>query len=122
MTEIVKINLTWENIEELVARLVADRVPLTVCPLSNVKLRVFPTLAAHPIKRMLDRGLCVSIHSDDPAYFGGYITDNYLAVARTLGLSPAEIATLARNAITSTFLDEAGKRTLLAELDSTVAA
>ena len=108
--------------ERLVERLVADRVPLTVCPFSNVKLRVVPTLADHPIKRMLERGLCVSIHSDDPAYFGGYITDNYLDVARTLSLSRAEIVTIARNAITSTFLDAAGKQALLAELDATVAA
>jgi adenosine deaminase len=105
----------------LVERLVAERMPLTVCPLSNVKLRVFGTLAEHPVKRMLDRGLNVSLHSDDPAYFGGYITDNYLAVARTLSPSPAEIVTLARNAIESTFLDAAGKRRLLSELDAAVA-
>ena len=102
----------------LVERLAAARVPLTVCPLSNVKLRVFPTMSEHPVKRMLDRGLNVSLHSDDPAYFGGYITDNYLAVARTFALSPAEVTTLARNAIESTFLDEAGQRRLLAELDA----
>jgi adenosine deaminase len=106
----------------LVERLAADRVPLTVCPLSNVKLRVVKTMADHPVKRMLDHGLCVSLNSDDPAYFGGYITDNYLAVARTFSLSPAEIATIARNAIHSTFLDDAGKQTLLAELDATVAS
>jgi adenine deaminase len=101
----------------LVERLLADRVPLTVCPLSNVKLRVFTTLADHPVKRMLDEGLCVSLHSDDPAYFGGYIGDNYRAVAGTFALSPAELATIARNAIRSSFLDEPGKRALLAEVD-----
>jgi len=100
----------------LVDRLVAERVPLTVCPLSNVKLRVFPTLQEHPVKRMLDRGLRVSLHSDDPAYFGGYLTDNYLAVARTFSLSRAEIVTIARNAIESSFLDDAGQHVLLAEL------
>lgn len=105
----------------LTDRLVAERVPLTVCPLSNVKLRVFPTIQDHPVKRMLDRGLRVSLHSDDPAYFGGYVTDNYLAVARTFSLSPDEIATLARNAIDSTFLDEAGRQQLLAELDAVIA-
>lgn len=105
----------------LVERLAADRVPLTVCPLSNVKLRVFETLAEHPIERMLDRGLNVSLHSDDPAYFGGYITENYLAVARTFALSPARIVTLARNAIESTFLDAAGRQQLLAELDAALA-
>jgi len=105
----------------LVERLVADRVPLTVCPLSNVKLRVVTTIADHPIKRMLDRGLCVTLNSDDPAYLGGDITDNYLAVASTFSLSSAEIVTLARNAIEATFLDEAGKRRLRAELDAAVA-
>ena len=104
----------------LVDRLAAARVPLTVCPLSNVRLRVFPTLEDHPVKRMLDRGLRVSLHSDDPAYFGGYITANYLAVARTFALSRDEIATIARNAIESTFLDDAGQRALLAELDAVV--
>lgn len=105
----------------LVERLVADRVPLTVCPLSNVKLRVVTTIADHPIKRMLDRGLCVTLNSDDPAYLGGDITDNYLAVASTFSLSSAEIVTLARNAIEATFLDAAGQRRLLAELDAAVA-
>jgi adenosine deaminase len=104
----------------LVERLAAEKVPLTVCPLSNVKLRVFPTLADHPLRRMLGRGLNVSLHSDDPAYFGGYITDNYLAVADTLGLSAAEVVALARNAIESTFLDGAGKQRLRAELDAAV--
>jgi adenosine deaminase len=101
----------------LVDRLVSARVPLTVCPLSNVKLRVVPTIEDHPVKRMLDRGLRVSLNSDDPAYFGDYITDNYLTVARTFSLSRAEIATIARNAIESTFLDDPGKQRLLAELD-----
>ena len=105
----------------LVERLVADRVPLTVCPLSNVKLRVVETIADHPIKRMLDRGLCVTLNSDDPAYLGGYITDNYLAVASTFSLSPAEIVTIARNAIEATFLDEAGKQRLRAQLEAAVA-
>lgn len=102
----------------LVDRLVADRVPLTVCPLSNVKLRVVETLADHPIRRLVDRGLRVTINSDDPAYFGGYITDNYLAVARTFSLTAAEIATLARNAVESTFLDGPDRRALLAQVDA----
>lgn len=106
---------------KLVERLVAERVPLTVCPLSNVKLRVVGTMADHPVKRMLDRGLCVTLNSDDPAYFGGYILDNYLAVARTFVLSSAEIATIARNAIQATFLDDAGKRRLTVELEAVLA-
>jgi adenosine deaminase len=101
----------------LVDRLVAERVPLTVCPLSNVKLRVVARIEDHPVKRMLDRGLCVSLNSDDPAYFGGYITDNYLAVARAFSLSSAEVLTIARNAIASTFLDAAARQRLLAELE-----
>ncbi len=106
----------------LVDRLVAERVPLTVCPLSNVKLRVVKTLADHPVKRMLDRGLCVTLNSDDPAYFGGYVLDNYLAVAEAFALSRAELGTIARNAIQATFLDEPAKRTLLGELDAVLAA
>jgi adenosine deaminase len=101
----------------LVDRLVTERVPLTVCPLSNVKLRVVSRIEDHPVKRMLDRGLCVSLNSDDPAYFGGYITDNYLAVARAFSLSSAEVVTIARNAIESTFLDAAARQRLLAELE-----
>jgi adenine deaminase len=101
----------------LVDRLVRERVPLTVCPLSNVKLRVVSRIEDHPVKRMLDHGLCVSLNSDDPAYFGGYITDNYLAVARVFSLSAAEIVTIARNAIESTFLDAADRQRLLAELE-----
>jgi adenine deaminase len=107
--------------DRLVARLVAERVPLTVCPLSNVKLRVVKALADHPVKRMLDRGLCVTLNSDDPAYFGGYVLDNYLAVAQTFALSRGEVATIARNAIQATFLDDAGKRALLGELDAALA-
>jgi adenosine deaminase len=105
---------------KLVERLLAERVPLTVCPLSNVKLRIVDTIVDHPVKRMLDRGLCVCLNSDDPAYFGGYILDNYLIVARTFALSRAEIATLGRNAIQATFLDDVGKGRLLTELDAAV--
>jgi adenosine deaminase len=106
----------------LVDRLVAERVPLTVCPLSNVKLRVVPTIAEHPVKRMLDRGLCVTLNSDDPAYFGGYILDNYRAVASAFGLAAAEIGAIARNAIEATFLDDGGKRRLLTDLGAVLAA
>ena len=107
---------------QLVDRLVAERVPLTVCPLSNVVLRVVPRLEDHPVKRMLDRGLRVTLNSDDPAYFGGYVTDNYLAVARTFALTRAEIVTLGENAIESSFLDEAGRRALREELDAAAGA
>jgi adenosine deaminase len=83
----------------LVAELVARQIPLTVCPLSNVKLRVFPSMRQHPIKQMLARGLRVTINSDDPAYFGGYIVDNFLAVHRALGLAEAEVRQLAKNSL-----------------------
>jgi len=100
----------------LVARLVRERVPLTVCPLSNVRLRVFASLADHNLKRLLDRGLCVTVNSDDPAYFGGYVADNYLAVQRSLGLSRADIARLASNSIEASFLPQPAKRTWLEKI------
>jgi adenine deaminase len=82
---------------ELVAELVEKKIPLTVCPLSNVRLRVFASMRQHTIKTMLARGLRVTINSDDPAYFGGYIVDNFLAVHRALGLTEAEVRQLAQN-------------------------
>jgi adenine deaminase len=102
----------------LVARLVARRVPLTVCPLSNVRLRVFPTLAAHNLKRLLDAGLCVTVNSDDPAYFGGYLLENYRAIQTVLGLTRDDVLRLARNAIDASFLDEPARRALVADLDA----
>lgn len=100
----------------LVERLVAEQVPLTVCPLSNVRLRVVPTLAAHPLKRMLDRGLCVTVNSDDPAYFGGYLQDNLEAAQQALDLQPADLLRLARNAFQASFLPDAEKAAYVAEL------
>lgn len=87
----------------LVARLVADRIPLTVCPLSNLRLKVVLDLAAHPLKRMLDAGLLVTINSDDPAYFGGYAGDNVTRTQRALGLTDDELRTLAANSIDASF-------------------
>jgi adenosine deaminase len=88
----------------LVARLAADRVPLTVCPLSNVKLRVFRRMADHTLKGMLEAGVCITLNSDDPAYFGGYIARNYLEAAEGLGLSRAQLVTLARNSLLASFV------------------
>ncbi|MEO7244702.1 MAG: adenosine deaminase [Rubrivivax sp.] len=92
----------------LVQRLARERMPLTVCPLSNVKLCVFPTLAAHNLKALLDAGLCVTVNSDDPAYFGGYIGDNFV---QTFGALPALTAsdayTLAANSFEASWVDEA---------------
>ena len=105
----------------LVARVVDEQIPLTVCPLSNVKLRVVPTLAEHPLKRMLEAGLAVTINSDDPAYFGGYIGENYSATATALGLSDQQVLTLARNSVRASFLDAGEQHRLLtaiAEFDA----
>ena len=101
----------------LVARLVEERVPLTVCPLSNVKLRVFPTLRQHNLKQLLDRGLLVTVNSDDPAYFGGYVGDNFEATAAALGLGREHLLALARNSFTASFLPDAQKRSYLAAVD-----
>ena len=89
---------------DLIARLARERIPLTLCPLSNVKLRVFDRIEHHNLKRLLDRGLCVTINSDDPAYFGGYVAENYLAVCRGLELSRDQITQLASNSIEASFL------------------
>jgi adenine deaminase len=103
--------------DRLVGRLVEEQIPLTVCPLSNVKLRVFPTLEQHNLKRMLDSGLLVTVNSDDPAYFGGYVGDNYVATAAALGLRQADLVTLARNSFIASFLPEAEKRRHLDTID-----
>lgn len=93
----------------LVRRLAATGIPLTVCPLSNVKLKVFQRMEDHNLKRLLDQGVVVTINSDDPAYFGGYVGDNYRAAVRALGLESADIVRLARNSIAASFLDAATK-------------
>jgi adenosine deaminase len=102
---------------DLVARLRRERIPLTVCPLSNVALKVVDELSAHPLPAMIDAGLLVSVHSDDPAYFGGYVGDNYRGVQESLGFDDATVVALARNSIVASFLDEARKADLLRELD-----
>jgi adenosine deaminase len=86
---------------DLVKRLGDEQIPLTVCPLSNERLQVVPSLDRHPLARMLELGLNVSINSDDPAYFGGYIGDNYVRVAEALELSRDELETIARNSLAS---------------------
>jgi adenosine deaminase len=102
--------------DALVERLARSHVPLTICPLSNVKLRVFDTMADHNLKRLLDRGLCVTINSDDPAYFGGYMTDNYLAVCDALPLTRADVVKLAENAARAAFLPAAERDALVARI------
>ncbi len=101
---------------ELTERLVRDAVPLTVCPLSNVKLAVFERIEDHNLKQLLERGLRVTVNSDDPAYFGGYVNENYLAVARALKLSKPQLAALAENSIHASFLDAADKARLLRDI------
>ncbi len=101
---------------ELVKRIVDLGLALTVCPLSNQRLCVVDDMKQHPLKQMMDAGLHVTINSDDPAYFGGYVLDNYVAVAEALDLSETELATLARNSITGSFLSEAEKTAHLARL------
>jgi len=90
----------------LVERLVRDRVPLTLCPLSNVRLRAVDTLADHPLPAMLDAGLLCTVNSDDPAYFGGYAGDNFDAVRAELGLKQEQLRELARNSFVASFLDD----------------
>ena len=106
---------------ELVERLAREQIPLTMCPLSNLKLRVFDQLADHNLKDLLDRGVLVTINSDDPAYFGGYVLDNYIAIAEALDLSRDDLVTLAGNSIRATFLAGEEKAALLAELESVTA-
>lgn len=97
----------------LVERLVADKVPLTVCPLSNVRLRVVKEVADLPIRQMLEAGLVVTINSDDPAYFGGYLDDNIDAITRSLHLTAEELRQLSVNSVTASFASDARKRELL---------
>lgn len=102
----------------LVERLVKERIPLTVCPLSNVKLCVVDTLEQHNLVELLDAGLVATINSDDPAYFGGYMNDNFVACTRALQLNEAQLRTLSHNAIAASFVSEARKFELRAELDA----
>jgi adenosine deaminase len=102
----------------LTARLAKAHIGLTVCPLSNLKLGVVKTLKRHPLKRMLNLGLRVSVNSDDPAYFGGYIGDNYIAAAEALALSQSEIVQIVRNSFLGTFLSGAEKSRHLEALDA----
>ena len=106
-----------EEDSALLERLARERVPLTVCPLSNVKLKVFERIENHNLKRLLERGLCVTVNSDDPAYFGGYVLENYLAVQRGLGLSQDDLTVLARNSIEASFLTDSAKQRWFAVID-----
>jgi adenine deaminase len=100
----------------LVDRLVREQIPLTVCPLSNQKLCVVRDLRDHNFARLLRQGVAVTINSDDPAYFGGYIADNYRAVAAALDLTAAELVTIAENAVRASFLPAVAKPGLLGRI------
>jgi len=102
----------------LVERLRAERVPLTVCPLSNVKLRVFDSIHDHNLPELLEADLCVTINSDDPAYFGGYINENFIAVQEAFNLTKEEVLELARNSFEAAFLTSEQRGEILRELDS----
>jgi adenosine deaminase len=109
-----------EEDPQLVDRLARERIPLTMCPLSNVKLKVFPSVADHNILRLLRRGLCVTANSDDPAYFGGYLNENYLALHRELGATASDLVQLARNSFEASFLPQAQKTRWLSAIEDYV--
>jgi len=106
----------------LVARLARERVPLTVCPLSNVKLCVFPDLSHHPMKTLLEAGICATVNSDDPAYFGGYVGRNFQATFAALPLGANDAYALARNSFEASFVPAERKREWVGTLDAAFAA
>lgn len=101
----------------LMQRLKQDRIPLTVCPLSNLKLCVFPSLADHNLKQLLESGLAVTVNSDDPAYFGGYINDNFVQLHEAVGLTAQHAYQLARNSFEASFAADDRKKAYIAQLD-----
>lgn len=103
---------------DLVAHLVAKQIPLTVCPLSNIKLRVFDELRQHNLAELLAKGLCVTVNSDDPAYFGGYLNTNILQTQQALGLDEPTVKQLCANSITASWLPDAIKQQWLAKIAS----
>jgi adenosine deaminase len=107
--------------DSLVARLARERMALTVCPLSNLRLRVVQDLTQHPLRRMMDKGLTVTINSDDPAYFGGYVNQNINAVGDALKLTREEIVAIVRNSFTASLLPQAAKDAAQAEIDAVLA-
>jgi adenosine deaminase len=102
----------------LMQRLAADRIALTVCPLSNLKLCVFPDLASHNLKQLLDAGLAATVNSDDPAYFGGYMNDNFTQTFAATGLQAQHAYTLARNSFEASFIEASAKRRYIDQLDA----
>ena len=106
----------------LMQRLAESRIPLTVCPLSNLKLRVFPDLASHNLRQLLDAGLVATVNSDDPAYFGGYLNENFTQAFAATGLEARHAYTLARNSFEASFIEDAAKRRYIDRLNETFEA
>lgn len=104
----------------LIKRIADSGMAMTVCPLSNKRLQVVPDLKDHPLRRMLNAGICATVNSDDPSYFGGYVNDNYLAIADALDLTHPEIVQLGRNSFIGSFMNEADKRATVAHFDEFV--
>jgi len=104
--------------EKLIQVLEDRKMPLTVCPLSNLKLKVVKDLKDHPLRKMLEKGLVATINSDDPAYFGGYVNENYLAISNALNLSKEEIAQLAKNSFMASFLGEEAKQQMVYKVEN----
>lgn len=106
----------------LVAELVKQKMPLTVCPLSNLKLKVVLDMVQHPLTEMLEKGMMATVNSDDPAYFGGYMNENFLAVTLALKLSKQQIAQLAKNSFAASFLNKAEKLMMIERVDTYLAS
>jgi adenosine deaminase len=119
LLDVKRIDHGVRSIEDpkLIEYLVENQIPLTVCPLSNIKLCVFDDISQHNIKQLLDMGVRVTINSDDPAYFGGYMNENFLATQAGLNLSAEDLYQISRNAIEASFLDDRRKQDLMGELD-----
>ena len=106
---------------DLVRQIAARRIPLTVCPISNLKLKVVPSLDRHPLKRLIDSGVVVTINSDDPSYFGAYINRNFTACGEALGLTAADLVEIARNSFQAAFIPASEKQKYLGRIDKYVA-
>lgn len=107
--------------EDLVQELIKREIPITICPLSNLKLQVVKKMEEHPLKEMMRKGLQITINSDDPAYFGGYINENFLAVQKIFRFSKKDIYSLVKNSFDASFLKEAQKEEMIAKLDEYIA-
>jgi len=102
----------------LVEYLAEKRLPLTMCPLSNLKLKVVKSLEVHPLKKLMDAGVVVTVNSDDPAYFGGYVNENYLAISKALGLTESDVVQLAKNSFNASFISQADKESFISKIDN----